>query len=61
MWIFTKEYGSYNLDRYDNIEVRAGGTFLIQWGKPSRLISHSDVQETIREAIRRGDNYVEVE
>ena len=61
MWIFTKDYGSYNLDNYDKIVADSSGTVLIQWGKPSCMISRSDVQETIREAIRRGDNFVEVE
>lgn len=61
MWVFTKDFGSYNLDNYDEIVVNTSGTTLIQWGKPSCPISRSDVQEIIRDAIRRGDNYVEVD
>lgn len=61
MWIFTKKYGSYNLDNYDHVAVILGNTCLIKEGKPSRPVSNDDVQEIIRDAIRRGDNYVEVE
>jgi hypothetical protein len=61
MWIFTKDFGSYNIDTFDKLTVNTGGTFLTQWGKPSCMISRSDVQEIIRDAIRRGDNFVEVE
>ena len=61
MWIFTKDYGSYNLDNFDKIMVNDGCTMVVQWGKPSCMISRSDVENIIRDAIRRGDNYVEVE
>lgn len=61
MWIFTKKNGSYNLDNFDKIVVHRDGTFLIQWGEPSCLVSDSDVEDIIRDAIRNGDNYVEVE
>jgi hypothetical protein len=61
MWIFTRDFGSHNLDNYDYVEVRDNGTFLIQWGNPSCCVSRSDVEKTIRDAIRRGEKFVEVE
>lgn len=61
MWVFTKNYGSYNLDNFDKILVNDGCTQVIQWGKPACMISRSDVEGIIRDAIRRGDNFVEVE
>ena len=61
MWIFTKEYGSYNLDNYDKFWFDSDHTVLIQWGKPACIVSRSNVENIIRDAIRRGDNFVEVE
>lgn len=61
MWILTSEFGSYNLDNYDRLTVEAGGTYLVKDGGRLYAISRSDVQETICDAIRRGDNYVEVQ
>ena len=61
MWIFTKERGAYNLDNYDRLEDSDYGTTLFKEGKPSRLISYKKVSDVIRDAFRRGDNFVEVE
>lgn len=61
MWIITKEYGAFNLDNYDRIDVTPSGTEIRQTGHPGHHISKKDVRNIIWDAIRNGDNYVEVD
>lgn len=61
MWIFTANHVSYNMDSYDRLFVDRDGTFLVKTGYPSAFVSQNNVEDVIRDAIRRGDKYVEVE
>lgn len=61
MWIFSKENGLFNLDNYDRVKSDGQFTYAYKEGGVSRPISKSNVVEAIRDAIRNGENYMEVE
>lgn len=61
MWIITKEFGAFRLDNFDRIEVTSGGTEIRKIGQQGYYVSKKDVRNIIWDAIRNGDNYVEVE
>ena len=60
MWIFTKEMGSFNTDHIKRIESVGTSTYVVIDTVPM-CISRNPVENIIRDAIRRGDNFVEVE
>ena len=61
MWIFTKGRGSHNTEQIRKIEIIGTGTYVSYDNGVPVCISVSPVENVIRDAIRRGDNYVEVE
>lgn len=61
MWVFSKEYGLFNLERYDRVKSDGQYTYAYKEGGTSRPISHTDIVGAICDAIRNDVKYMEVE
>lgn len=60
MWIINEQGHIFNTDRMGSIDDRFGATYATIDGK-RELISPNPVVAKILEALKNGDNFVEVE
>ena len=60
MWIITAKGNLFNTDRMSSIDYSFGATYATADGK-REFISSNPVVDKILEALKNGDNFVEVE